>query len=95
MNKIIKVIKFGASDDVRKAIEHMITQLEKYNFTYCNNSGAFRLFSKNTPECYKRSDTLTFARVVSKDNTVKNIITLKPDYKIERYGDYSFKIRIR
>jgi len=95
MNKIIKVIKFGASDDVKKAIEFMINQLEKHNFAYCNNITAFRLFSRYTPECYKKNDTLVFSRVVSAKNTIKNVVSLNPEYKIEKQDLYSFKIKMK
>jgi hypothetical protein len=95
MNKIIKVIRLGTSDEIKKAIEYMVDQLEKYNFTYCNNPVAFRIFSKHTPECYKKNDVLVFSRVVSRDNNVKNVITLKPVYKIEKYGKYDFRVLLK
>lgn len=95
MNKIIKVIRLGTPDDIKRAIGYMIDQLEKHNFAYCNNSNAFRLFSKHTPECYKKNDTLVFSRVVSDKNTIKNVISLRPNYKIERHTTYSFRVRVK
>ena len=95
MNKIIKVTGFGIHPDVKSAIKSMIDQLERYNFSYCNNSIAFRIFSRYTPECYKKNDTLVFSRVVSDKNTIKNIISLQPNYKIERYDDFSFRVKLK
>ena len=93
MNLIIKVNGWQISDDDKKSIKMIVDQMEKHNFAISSNFSAVRLFSRSTPEVYKRNGTIMISRTSQKPS--KSIVVLNPDYVIERIDDFSFKIRIK
>ena len=94
MNQIIKVNGWQISDDVRNSIKMIVDQMEKHNFAISSNSNAVRLFARSTPDVYKRNGTIIISRTTSQRPS-KSIVTLNPDYIIERIDDFSFKIKIK
>jgi len=86
MNRIIKVISLGTSDDIRKGIKHIVDQLEKNNYAISIDGRATRLFAKHIPPLYKKNKTIRI-----KDN----MIVVDPQYYIERKDEFKFKIRIK
>lgn len=93
MNKIIKVNGWQVSDDIRKSIKRIVDQMEQYNFAISSDSNAVRLFSFFTPEVYKKNGTIIISRTSHQPS--KGVVTLNPDYIMERIDDFSFKIKIR
>ena len=86
MNKIIKVVSLGTSDDIRKSIKHIVDQLENHNYAISLDGKATRLFSKYIPRVYKRNKIVRI-----KDN----MVVIDPEYYIERKDEFKFKIRIK
>ena len=96
MNVIISVIQLKTPKETRKAIKFIVDQLEKLNTAICLNGNAVRLFGKRIPETYKDNETIIFSKGQKrKGKKPPSVITLKPDYKIERCGDYCFRIKIK
>lgn len=86
MNKLIKVISLGTSDDIRKSIKCIVDQLEQHNYAISIDGRATRLFAKHIPRLYKRNKTIRI-----KDN----MIVIDPQYQIERKDKFRFKIRTK
>ena len=96
MNKIIKVISLKTPKETRKSLKFIVDQLEKYNFAICSDGCALRVFGKYVPENYIYNETIIFSKGLKrKANIPPSIITLKPEYKIERYDDFSFRIKLK
>ena len=96
MNRIIKVIDLRTPKETRKSIKFIIDQLEKHNFAFCSDGDALRLFGKNVPESYKDNETLVFSKGLKRKAKIPpSIITLKPEYEIERCDDFSFRIKLK
>ena len=96
MNIIIRPIQLKTPNDTRKSIKFIVDQLEKHNIAYCSDGDALRLFGKCIPEKYKDNETVVFAKGQKrKAKLPPSIIVLNPDYKIERYDDFSFRIKIK
>ena len=92
MNKIIKVVNFKTSDDIKKSITNIINQLEKNNYAHVLDSDAARLFSRKI-KFYKDRGIIIVSR--SSDKQIKNVISVKHDHEIEKHGTYSFKVRVK
>lgn len=90
MNKIIHVKRLSTPEDVRKSIKFIVDQLEKHNYAYVNNSNASRLFARFCSEC-KPNILVT----PGDGKFVKNIVSINPDYYIERVDEFSFKLRVK
>ena len=86
MNKIIKVISLGTSDEIRESIKYIVDQLEKNNYAISGDGRATRLFAKYIPNIYKKNKTIRI-----KDN----IIAVDPEHYIERKDEFKFKIRMK
>jgi len=96
MSGIIRVTRLKTPKEVKKSIKFIVDQLEKHNFAICSDGCAVRLFGKYIPEEYKNSETIIFSKGYKrKANIPPSIITLKPNYKIERHGDFDFRIKIK
>jgi len=77
---------------MKKSIKFIVDQLERNNYVYIRNDEtipACRLFARFTRD-YKGKINVT-----SGNGFIKNIISLDPSYRIERIGDYVFKLKIR
>jgi hypothetical protein len=90
MNKIIKVKRLSTPDDIRKSIKFIVDQLEKQNYAYVNNAVASRLFARFCSDC-KPNILVT----PGDGKFVKSIVSINPDYYIERIDDFSFKLRVK
>jgi len=86
MNKIIKVISLGTSEENKKSIKYIVDQLENHNYAISLSGSATRLFSKYIPRVYKRNKIIRI-----KDN----MVVIDPEYYIERKNDFSFRIRLK
>ena len=86
MNTIIKVNSLGLSEDMRKSIKHIVDQLERYNYAICNNVNARRMFPRFIPYNYRTNNIIIFEGC---------LIAIKPEYKIERYDEFSFRIKVK
>lgn len=96
MNKIINAIQLKTSKETRKSIKFIVDQLEIHKSAVCSDGTAVRLFGKRIPEVYKDNETIIFSKGQKrKGRKPPSVITLKPDYKIERYDDFSFRIKIK
>ena len=90
MNKIIKVIRLSTPEEIRTSIKFIVDQLEQYNYAYVNNAPACRLFARFTSD-YKPKIMVT----PGNGKEVKNIVSLDPQYKIDRVDDFSFRIKLK
>ena len=97
MNKIIKVIRIGTPEDIRKSIKNIISQLEKQNYAFTSNVRAIRLFSRYIPVWYKENDIIIISRPVKNKNmgTVKNVVVIKSNYYVEKKGKYGFAVELK
>jgi len=96
MNRIIKVIELGTPKETRKSIKFIVDQIEKHNFAICSDGDAIRVFGKCLPENYKDSLTIIFSKGYKRKAKIPpSLITLKPEYTIERYDDFSFRIKLK
>jgi len=95
MNKIIKVIRIGTPDDIRKSLAFIVDQLELQNYAISSDARAVRLFSRFIPENYRRNDTIIVSKKIGSKKIGKSVITVKPEYRIERHDTYSFRLRLK
>ena len=96
MSNIIKVTRLNTPKESRKSIKVIVDQLEKNNFAICSDGCAVRLFGQYIPESYKDSETIIFAKGQKRKAKIPpSIIFLNPSYKLERYDDFSFRIKIK
>jgi len=90
MNRIIKVKRLSTPEEIRKSIKFIVDQLEKQNYAYVNNPVASRLFARFCSE-FKPQILVT----PGDGKHVKSIISIDPNYYIERIDDYAFKLRVK
>jgi len=90
MSKIIKVIKLSTPEDIRMSMRNIISQLEAYNYAISSDMKTVRLFSRYIPSIYKGERIVISKSVNSRGESV---ITIKPDFVIEKCGEYSFRIK--
>jgi len=93
MSKIIKVVKLSTPEETRVSLRNIVNQLEVNNYAVTSDMNAVRLFSRFVPKNYK-DNTIIFSRPANKIRGV-SIITVKPDFVIEKCGEYSFKIKAK
>jgi signal peptidase I len=89
MSKVIKVVRISTPPDIKRSIKFIVDQLEKQKYAYVNNIVASRLFARFCRD-FKPSILVTPGDGVY----VKNIITLDPNYMLERVSDFSFRLKI-
>lgn len=92
MNKIIKVVDFSTTDNIKKSIQNIIDQLEKDNYAHVLDTDAARLFSRKI-KFYKDRGIIIVSK--SSDKQIKNVFSIKHDHKIEKHGTFRFKVRIK
>lgn len=95
MSKIIKVIRIGTPEDIRKSIKFIVDQLVAYNSATSTDARAVRLFSRFIPENYRRDDTIIISKRTKRGMKSKSVITIKPEYFVERCDVYSFKLKLK
>ena len=96
MSNIIKVTRLKTPIETRKAIKFIVDQLEKQNFAICTDGCAVRVFGQYIPEEYKDDETIIFSKGYKRKAKIPpSIIFLNPNYKIERYDDFSFRIKLK
>jgi len=94
--KIINPISMGMSDSTRKDIECIVNQLEKNGFAIMTECNSVNHFVKNIPMFYRRNNIILVSRTKQlKNNKVKTVITIKPEYKFMRHNGYSFKLEMK
>jgi len=94
LNKIIRINVWNTDKEVRDAMKRIVDQIEKHNYAICGNRLAVRLFSRSVPETYRRNNTIMFTRNPTNVNYL-GVITVQPNYHVERKGKWNFRIRIR
>lgn len=92
MNKIVKVIRMGTPEDIRKSIVSILDHLEKEKIAITNDVKTVRLFWRFIPDYYKRDERIILTRKCGSNS--KNVIVIKPSYQLVRKDRYSFKISI-
>jgi hypothetical protein len=96
MNKIIKVCRISTDEDTRKALIDIIELLEKQNFAIVENLNASKEFSRCLPIFYKEKDIILVSETSRQKNKPKRkIITVSPEYCIEKSGDFNFRVKLR
>lgn len=96
MNKIIKANSLGLSKEIRKSIKFIVDQLEHQNYAIISNPDASRIFAKFVPDIYRNNDTVIFTSTkYAVNKKPKNIITINPNYCIEKCDMFSFRIRLK
>ena len=96
MNKLIKVCRISTDEDTRKAIIGIIDLLEKQNFAIVENLNASKEFSSCLPPVYREKEIIFISETLRQKNKVKKkIITVKPEYCIEKSGDFTFRVKLR
>ena len=92
MNKIIKVIRLGTPQDIKKSIKRIVDQLEKNNYAFTSDVKAVRLFSRFI-KTEREDDRIVVSWTNGKN--IKNVIAIKPDLMLIRTDDFSFKLKIK
>jgi len=94
--KIINPISFGMSDSTRRDIECIVHQLDKHGFAIMTECQSIKDFVKNIPMFYRQNNIVLISRTKQlKNNKIKTIITIKPEYELERKDNFSFKLKMK
>jgi len=96
MNKLIRVCRISTDEDTRRALISIIDLLEKQNFAIVENLNASKEFARCLPTFYKEKDIILVSETSKQRNKPKKkIITVKPDYCVEKSGDFTFRVKLR
>ena len=94
MSKIIKVVKLSTPEETRVSLRSIVNQLQANNYAISSDMNAVRLFSRFIPKEYKDNKMIIFSRPVNRPGGV-SVITVKPDFVVEKCGEYSFRIKTK
>lgn len=92
MNKIIKVSRLSTPKDIKRSIKRIVDQLEKNNYAFSSDVKAVRLFSRFVKP-YKDKGKIIISS--STDKKIKNVISIKHDFKLVRCGVFGFRLKLK
>lgn len=86
----IKVIRLGMSNETKKSIDYIVSQLEKNNYVHCKSLhiNGVRLFSRFVKP-FKEQGKIFVSK--TSDKNVTNVISITPGYKLVR-NNFNIKI---
>ena len=93
MSRIVKAIRMSTPKDIRLSIENILDQLERDKIAITHDVKTVRLFWRFIPDYYKRDERILLTRKCGKNP--KNVIVIKPPFKLVRKDRYCFKILIK
>ena len=90
MNRVIKPFRFVKDEEIEKAMQRLLSQLENNSYAIISNPPAIRAFSKTIPRYYREKKIILFSTVNG-----KNIVTLDPAYQFCQKEERKYRITLK